>query len=158
MFQNRKRMFQNRKRMFQNRKRCSKLEKGCSKTENLVIFFKKCAKVQSHIARQKWATRTHFARTVPNTFPHALLHAHRTCGSAILRTCAPQPNICEMCILHWSYWLLEWHWGFTLYRASNFVSHLSFCTRYEFFYPSIMSGAVIKTFEIVIQTLRTFHW
>ena len=54
---------------------------------------KKCAKVRSHIARQKRATRTHFARTIPNTFPHALPHAHRKCGSAILRTCAPQPNI-----------------------------------------------------------------
>ena len=41
----------------------------------------------------KRATRTHIARTVPKTFPHA----HRTCGSAIFRTCAPQPNIC-MCV------------------------------------------------------------
>jgi hypothetical protein len=26
--------------------------------------------------------------------PHALPHAHRTCGVAIIRTCAPQPNVC----------------------------------------------------------------
>ena len=66
--------------MFQNRKSCHFVQK-------------KCAKVRSHIARQKQATSTHFARTIPKTFPHALPHAHRTCGSAILRTCAPQPNI-----------------------------------------------------------------
>ena len=88
-------MFKNWKKMLENRKGFSKLEKkGCSNTRNLVILFKKCAKVQSHIARQKRGARTHSARTVPKTFPHALPHAHRTCESAIIRTCAPQPNIC----------------------------------------------------------------
>ena len=88
-------MFKNWKKILENRKGFSKLEKkGCSNTRNLVILFKKCAKVQSHIARQKRGARTHSARTVPKTFPHALPHAHRTCESAIIRTCAPQPNIC----------------------------------------------------------------
>ena len=92
-------MFKNWKKILENRKGFSKLEKkGCSNTRNLVILFKKCAKVQSHIARQKRGARTHSARTVPKTFPHALPHAHRTCGSAIIRTCAPQPNICLLYI------------------------------------------------------------
>ena len=87
-------MFENWKRMLENRKGFSNLEKnGCFNTRNLVILFKKCAKVGSHIACQKRAARTHIARTVPKTFPHALPHAHRTCRSAIIRTCAPQPNI-----------------------------------------------------------------
>ena len=54
---------------------------------------KKCAKVRLHIARPKSAACTHIAHAVLKTFPHALPHAHRTCGSAIIRTCAPQPNI-----------------------------------------------------------------
>ena len=51
-------------------------------------------KVQSHIASQKQAARTYDASTVHKPFLHALPHAPRTCGSAIFRTCAPQPNIC----------------------------------------------------------------
>ena len=42
---------------------------------------------------KKLPIRTHSSKI----FPHALSHAHRTCGSAIFRTCAPQPNIC-MCV------------------------------------------------------------
>ena len=75
--------------MFQKKKSCSKNRKSFSS--------KKCAKVRSHIAFQKRATRTHFTRTSRDCLPHALSHAHRTCGSAIFRTCAPQPNIC-MCV------------------------------------------------------------
>ena len=56
--------------------------------------FKKVWNVWSHIAPWKMSTRTHFARTFRDRLPHALLHAHRTCRSAILRTCAPQPNVC----------------------------------------------------------------
>ena len=51
---------------------------------------KKCDR-KSHI--EKLPIRTHFRTHSSKSFPHALPHAHRTCGSAILRTCAPQPNI-----------------------------------------------------------------
>ena len=54
----------------------------------------KCAKVRSHIAHPKMS-HTHAHRTHSfKPFPHALPHAHRTCESALIRTCAPQPNIC----------------------------------------------------------------
>ena len=48
------------------------------------------------------STCTHFARTFRDRLPHALPHAHRTCESAILRTCAPQPNIC-LTVIHVSF-------------------------------------------------------
>ena len=55
---------------------------------------KKDRKVRSQIAHWKLPIRTHFRTHSFKPFTHALPHAHRTCGSAIIRTCAPQPNIC----------------------------------------------------------------
>ena len=66
----------------------------CNDSIFWLFYSEKCAKVQSHIARPK-TSHTHAHRTHSfKPFPHALPHAHRTCGSAIIRTCAPQPNIC----------------------------------------------------------------
>ena len=47
-----------------------------------------------HINQDEKYSYMLYACTVHKPFPHALLHAHRMCGSAILRTCAPQTNIC----------------------------------------------------------------
>ena len=58
------------------------------------FWFKKCAKVQSHIAPPK-KVRTHAHRThISECISHSLPHAHRTCGSAIIRTYASQPTHC----------------------------------------------------------------
>ena len=78
--------------------------KVCNNVRSAWFTRKTGEKVRSHIARPKRATRTHIARTVSKAFPHALPHAHRTCGSAILRTCAPQPNIwvsMVSCMMKW---------------------------------------------------------
>jgi hypothetical protein len=69
---------------------------GLLRIHNSIIWSfcpKKCEKVRSHFAHPK-ISHTHAHRTHSfKPFPHALPHAHRTCGSAIIRTCAPQPNI-----------------------------------------------------------------
>ena len=48
-----------------------------------------------HIAHRtpKNQLHTDTSHTIPEPFPHALLHAHRTCGSAIIRICVLQPII-----------------------------------------------------------------
>ena len=46
--------------------------------------------------------RTHFRTHSSRPFPHALPHAHRMCGSAIIRTCAAQPNVCILYIHHYN--------------------------------------------------------
>ena len=101
---------------------------------NLLEFNKQSVQKCVHIAHQKRATRTHFARTIPNTFPHALPHAHETCGSAILRTCAPQPNICLVQTIHFSSILFSNSW-FVVHLFSWFQSFTSchnFCASENF--------------------------
>jgi hypothetical protein len=51
---------------------------------------KKCDR-KSHF--KNLPVRMHFRTHSSRPFSHALPHAHCTCGSAIIRTCAPQPNI-----------------------------------------------------------------
>ena len=70
--------------MFQNKKSCSTNRKSCHFVEKSV---QKCDRT-SHT--QKWAAHTHIARTV-----------QKTC--AIIRTCAPQPNIW---LKVWSYYYI----------------------------------------------------
>ena len=60
------------------------------KLNKMVIHGEKCDR-KSHI--KNYPIRTHFRTHLSKPFPHALPHAHRTCESAIIRTCAPQPNI-----------------------------------------------------------------
>ena len=79
---------------FQNKKRRSKF----FFLEPIIALFgcfvpKSEQKCDRTLHTPKRAARTHIAHTVAKPFPHALLHAHRTCESAIIRTCAPQPNI-----------------------------------------------------------------